>query len=92
MVANNYRQGDFAPYVFRSTDFGKTWTNILSAAKVTGYALTVIQDIVEPNLFFVGTEQGMYVSLDNAETFQQWKNGYPSVSTYDFAIQEREAD
>ena len=92
VVANNYRQGDFAPYVFRTTDQGKTWTNILSAAKVTGYALSVIQDIVEPNLFFVGTEQGMYVSLDNAETFQQWKNGYPSVSTYDFAIQEREAD
>jgi photosystem II stability/assembly factor-like uncharacterized protein len=92
VVANNYRQGDFAPYVFRTTDQGKTWTNILSAAKVTGYALTVIQDIAEPNLFFVGTEQGMFVSLDNAETFQQWKNGYPSVSTYDFAIQEREAD
>jgi hypothetical protein len=92
VVANNYRQGDFAPYIFRSTDFGKTWTNILSTTKVTGYALTIIQDIVEPNLFFVGTEQGMYVSLDNAESFQQWKNGYPSVSTYDFAIQEREAD
>ena len=92
VVANNYRQGDFAPYIFRTTDQGKTWTNILSAAKVTGYALSIIQDIVEPNLFFVGTEQGMYVSLDNAETFQQWKNGYPSVSTYDFAIQEREAD
>jgi photosystem II stability/assembly factor-like uncharacterized protein len=92
VVANNYRQGDFAPYIFRSTDFGKTWTNILSTAKVTGYALSIIQDIVEPNLFFVGTEQGMYVSLDNAENFQQWKNGYPSVSTYDFAIQEREAD
>jgi photosystem II stability/assembly factor-like uncharacterized protein len=92
VVANNYRQGDFAPYIFRSTDMGKTWTNIVSTAKVTGYALTVIQDIAEPNLFFVGTEQGMYVSLDNAETFQQWKNGYPSVSTYDFAIQEREAD
>ena len=54
--------------------------------------MSIIQDIVEPNLFFVGTEQGMYVSLDNAENFQQWKNGYPSVSTYDFAIQEREAD
>lgn len=92
VVANNYRQGDFAPYIFRTTDQGKTWTNILNSAKVTGYALTVIQDIVEPNLFFVGTEQGMFVSLDNAETFQQWKNGYPSVSTYDFAIQEREAD
>ena len=92
VVANNYRQGDFAPYIFRSTDFGKTWTNILSSAKVTGYALSIIQDPTEPNLFFVGTEQGMYVSLDNAENFQQWKNGYPSVSTYDFAIQEREAD
>ena len=92
VVANNYRQGDFAPYIFRSTDFGKTWTNMVSAAKVTGYALTIIQDIAEPNLFFVGTEQGLYVSLDNGETFQQWKNGYPSVSTYDFAIQEREAD
>ena len=92
VVANNYRQGDFAPYIFRSTDFGKTWTNILSSSKVTGYALSIIQDIEEPNLFFVGTEQGMYVSLDNAENFQQWKNGYPSVSTYDFAIQEREAD
>lgn len=92
VVANNYRQGDFAPYIFRTTDQGKTWTNILNSAKVTGYALTVIQDIVEPNLFFVGTEQGMFVSLDNGETFQQWKNGYPSVSTYDFAIQEREAD
>ena len=92
VVANNYRHGDFAPYIFRTTDQGKTWTNILNTAKVTGYALSVIQDIVEPNLIFVGTEQGMYVSLDNGDTFQQWKNGYPSVSTYDFAIQEREAD
>ena len=92
VVANNYRQGDFAPYIFRTTDGGKTWTNILSTAKVTGYALSIIQDPTEPNLFFVGTEQGMYVSLDNGDSFQQWKNGYPSVSTYDFAIQEREAD
>ena len=92
VVANNYRQGDFAPYIFRSTDMGKTWNNIVNSTKVTGYALTVIQDPSEPNLVFVGTEQGLYVSLDNAETFQQWKNGYPSVSTYDFAIQEREAD
>ena len=59
---------------------------------MNGYALTVLQDPVEPNLIFVGTEQGFYVSLDNGVSYQQWKNGYPSVSTYDFAIQEREAD
>lgn len=43
-------------------------------------------------LIFVGTEQGLWVSLDNGASFQQWKSGYPSVSTYDLAIQEREAD
>ena len=60
--------------------------------KVKGYALCVIQDPVEPNLIFAGTEHGLWVSFDNGNSFQQWKNGYPSVSTYDMAIQEREAD
>ena len=92
VVVNNYRQGDFAPYIFRSSDAGKTWTNMVDEKKVTGYALTVLQDPTEPNLIFVGTEQGMYISLDNGVQFQQWKNGYPAVSTYDFAIQDREAD
>ena len=43
-------------------------------------------------MIFVGTEHGLWVSLDKGVSFQQWKNGYPSVSTYDLAIQEREAD
>ena len=92
VVANDYRRGDFAPYIFRTTDLGKTWTRLVNTSKVTGYALCVIQDPVEPNLIFVGTEQGLWISLDNGEKFQQFKNGYPSVSTYDLAIQEREAD
>jgi hypothetical protein len=54
--------------------------------------LCVLQDPAEPNLIFAGTEQGLWISFDNGTTFQQWKNGYPSVSTYDLAIQEREAD
>jgi photosystem II stability/assembly factor-like uncharacterized protein len=92
VVANDYRRGDFKPYIFRSTDYGKTWTRILDEKKATGYALTILQDPAEPNLIFAGTEQGLWVSLDNGASFQQWKNGYPSVSTYDLAIQEREAD
>jgi hypothetical protein len=60
--------------------------------KVKGYALCMVQDPVEANLIFVGTEHGLWVSLDNGVTYEQWKNGYPSVSTYDLAIQEREAD
>lgn len=92
VVANDYRRGDFKPYIFRSTDYGKTWTKLVDEKKVIGYALTVLQDPAEPNLIFVGTEQGLWVSMDNGATFQQWKSGYPSVSTYDLAIQEREAD
>lgn len=92
VVMNDYRRGDDKPYIFRTTDFGKTWTRFVDEKKVTGYALCMIQDPVEPNLIFVGTEQGLWISLNNGSTFQQFKNGYPSVSTFDLAIQEREAD
>ena len=92
VVANDYRRGDFKPYIFRTNDFGKTWTRLVDEKKVIGYALCILQDPTEPNLIFAGTEQGLWVSLDNGVSFQQWKNGYPSVSTYDLAIQEREAD
>jgi len=92
VVCNDYRRGDFKPYIFRTTDFGKTWSRMIDEKKVTGYALCMIQDPVEPDLIFVGTEQGLWISFDNGKSFRQFKNGYPSVSTYDLAIQEREAD
>jgi hypothetical protein len=92
VVSNDYRRGDFAITIFRTTDFGKTWDNILANKGIKGYALCMIQDPAEPNLIFVGTEHGLWVSYNNAKTFEQWTNGYPSVSTYDLAIQEREAD
>src|SRR5688572_3705606 len=92
VVANDYRRGDFKPYIFRTTDYGKTWTRLADEKKVKGYALCVLQDPATPELIFAGTENGLWISLDNGQTFQQWTNGYPSVSTFDLAIQEREAD
>ncbi|MDO9156671.1 MAG: hypothetical protein Q7U17_07350, partial [Sediminibacterium sp.] len=92
VIVNDYRRGEMRPFVYRTADYGKTWTRMVDEKKVVGYALCVIQDPVEPNLIFVGTEQGLFISLDNGVNFQQFKNGYPSVSTYDMAIQEREAD
>ncbi|MFM2361132.1 MAG: hypothetical protein RLZZ316_34, partial [Bacteroidota bacterium] len=80
VVANDYRRGDFKPYIFRTTDYGKTWTRMVDEKKVVGYALCVLQDPTEPNLIFAGTEQGLWVSMDNGTSFQQWKNGYPPVS------------
>ena len=92
VVANDYRRGDGKPYIFRTTDYGKTWKRMLDETKVKGYALCMIQDPAEPSLLFAGTEHGLWVSIDNGNNWAQWKNGYPSVSTYDLAIQEREAD
>ena len=92
VVCNDYRRADFKPYIFRTKNYGQTWERMIDENKVKGYALCMIQDPVEPNLIFVGTEHGLWISFDNGATFQQWKNDYPSVSTYDMAIQEREAD
>ena len=92
VVCNDYRRGDFKPYIFRTRNFGQTWERMIDENKVKGYALCMIQDPAEPNLIFAGTEQGLWISFDNGISFQQWKNGYPSVSTFDLAIQEREAD
>ncbi|OYX13565.1 MAG: hypothetical protein B7Z16_15520, partial [Algoriphagus sp. 32-45-6] len=93
VVANNYRNNDFAAYAYHSSDYGKTFTRIADDSKVWGYTLSIKQDTEEPNLVFLGTEFGLYVSFDKAKTWNKWEHGYPkAVSTYDMTIQEREAD
>ncbi|EIM76417.1 hypothetical protein A3SI_10394 [Nitritalea halalkaliphila LW7] len=93
VVANNYRNNDFSAYAYRTKDFGKTYERIADDSKVWGYTLSILQDPVEPNLVFLGTEFGLYVSFDGAKNWQQWRHGYPkAVSTYDMVMQERESD
>jgi photosystem II stability/assembly factor-like uncharacterized protein len=91
-VINNYRRFDFKPYLMRTKDYGKTWTPLATENDVFGYALSFIQDPVEPKLMFFGTEHGLYISIDEAKTWTKFENGYPSVSTMDLVIQERESD
>ncbi|WP_236139836.1 VPS10 domain-containing protein [Mongoliitalea daihaiensis] len=93
IVANNYRNNDFTAYAYRTKNYGNSYERIADDSKVWGYTLSIIQDPVEPNLVFLGTEFGLYVSFDNAKTWNQWRHGYPKAnSTYDMVIQEREAD
>ncbi len=91
VVVNDYRKGDYAPYLFKATDFGETWIRMVDESNVKGYALTVIQDPVEPKLVFLGTENGLWLSFDEGESWEQFKNGFPSVSTMDLKIQEPES-
>jgi hypothetical protein len=66
---------------------------MLANKNIDSYALCVLQDPVEPNLIFIGSEHGLWVSFDNGNSFQHWKNdNFPAVSTFDLAEQEREGD
>lgn len=91
VVVNDYRKGDYQPYLFKTEDYGKTWKRLADESKVKGYALTVVQDFKEPKLVFLGTENGLWISIDEGENWVQFKNGFPSVSTMDLKIQERES-
>jgi len=91
-VINNYRRDDWGTYVMHTKDYGKKWTNIAKDKGMEGYALSFVQDPVEPNLMFVGTELGLYVSIDGGKAWTKWTNGYPTVSTYDMVIHPREHD
>jgi photosystem II stability/assembly factor-like uncharacterized protein len=88
--------GDMAPYVFRTADFGKTWTPLATPAAlkgVRGYAHVIKEDAVQPNLLFLGTEFGLYISIDGGNRWAQFKgNHFPAVAVRDLAIQPREND
>ena len=93
VVVNNYRQGDFNPYLFYTKDFGKTWTNLLASNRPEGmgHCLSVLQDPKQPSLIYLGTETGLFVSANSGKTWQRWA-GLPVMPVQDLAIQEREGD
>ena len=88
--------GDMAPYVFKTTDYGKTWTPIVidkDPKTVRGYAHVIKEDLEKPDLLFLGTEFGLWISIDGGKRWAQFKgNHFPAVAVRDFAIQARESD
>jgi photosystem II stability/assembly factor-like uncharacterized protein len=92
VVVNDYRRNNWNPFLYYTNDAGKSWKRIANSTDFPGYCLSVIQDPVSPNLIFVGTENGLYVSFDKGENWNHWTHGYPNVSTMDMKIQERERD
>lgn len=92
VVVNDYRRNNWEPYLYKTTDFGRSFERMVTSDDVHGYVLSVMPDPEEPNLVFLGTENGLYFSLDGAETWQKWGEDLPTVPVADMAIQEREAD
>ncbi|HEX3227593.1 MAG TPA: hypothetical protein VHQ95_01435, partial [Pyrinomonadaceae bacterium] len=86
--------GDMRPYVYKTSDFGQTWTQIVAPiSNVKGYAHVVKEDLVNQNLLFVGTESGLWVSLDGGKQWAQYTGGdFPNVAVRDLAIHPRDKD
>lgn len=91
-VFNNHKADDMKPYVLKSTNKGDSWTSIASNLPVNGPVSCLVEDPINPNLLFVGTEWGVYFTLDGGEKWIELNNGMPKVKVPDMVIQEREKD
>ena len=92
VVVNDYRRNDFRPMVYHTSNFGQSWKRIVDESQVDGFALSIVQDLVEPNLLWLGTDVGLYFSIDGGNKWTKYTNGFPSVQVTDIKIHPREHD
>ena len=93
-VFDRHTFGDMNPYAFKTTDYGMTWIPVIAAdSGVRGYAHVIKEDTVSPNLLFLGTEFGLWVSLDGGKHWAQYKgHNLPNVAVRDIVVQPRDSD
>jgi photosystem II stability/assembly factor-like uncharacterized protein len=91
VTVDAHRNGDMKPYVFYTSDLGKTWS-YLATEDIKGFCHVIKQDPVNPDLIFLGTERGLFVSLDRGKVWVRFKNKVPETGVYDIAFQSRQND
>jgi len=88
---DGHQTGDMKVYVFKTTDYGKSWKPLASDA-IKGYAHVIREDLVDRDLLFVGTEFGLFVSIDGGGQWAQFTGNLPPVAVRDIAIHPRDND
>lgn len=91
-VLDNHKNGDFKPYVLKSTDTGRNWTSIASNIPGNTMVWRLVQDHVKKDLLFAATEYGIYFTPDGGRKWIKLKGGIPTISFRDLTIQRREND
>jgi photosystem II stability/assembly factor-like uncharacterized protein len=89
---DNHKNGDFAPYLLKSDDAGRRWTSIRGDLPENGPVYAVAEDHANTNLLFVGTEFGVFFTVDGGKQWIQLKGDLPTIAVRDIAIQRREND
>jgi photosystem II stability/assembly factor-like uncharacterized protein len=88
-VFDGHTQNDMKTYVYKTTDAGKTWKSIVTS-DIKSFARCIKEDHINPNLLFLGTEGGLYVTIDGGQNWSQFKNNLPPVAVYWIAHQKTE--
>ncbi len=90
---DDHRRGDDTPYVFKTMDYGTTWRSLVTAdIEPFNFVHAIEQDPVEANLLFLGTEHGMYVSLNGGQKWHLWRHGFPRAPTRALVVHPRDHD
>src|SRR5256885_8312287 len=90
VVANRYQQDDFKPYVFRTDDYGESWTAISNGVAPNDFARAIREDSKRTKLLYLGTEHGIYVSFDDGANWQSLKQNLPDTPVHDIAVDDRD--
>ncbi|PCJ97166.1 MAG: hypothetical protein COA50_05880 [Flavobacteriaceae bacterium] len=90
-VFDGHTMNDMNPYAYKTTDFGKTWKNIISD-NVVGITRNIQEDYVNPDLLFLGTEFGLYITMDGGDSWHKFTNNMPSVAVHFIDLQKATND
>jgi photosystem II stability/assembly factor-like uncharacterized protein len=89
---DRHRWDDYKPYVYMTDDYGRTWTSLAADLPEVGYLHVVREDPVNPDLLYVGTEFGLFLSFDGGENWIPFRNGFPTVAVRDIQVHPRDHD
>ncbi|MFW6159885.1 MAG: WD40/YVTN/BNR-like repeat-containing protein [Acidobacteriota bacterium] len=88
---DDHRRSNWTPYVYVTRDFGKTWKSLVTP-EIDGFVHVIEEDPVNPNLLFLGTEFGLYVTFNGGGNWMRWSHDFPTVAVRDLAVHPREND